>query len=412
MLSLEKYSVEINNYFNQQLITQLTAFNFASDKGINVLPVLKRSLADHSLLGSTSAEFQTQVNKAIKASKSDKLVIISSDNITDDNYKFFANLCNLFTFSVSDFISKTASENTVLSFTKFADSLFGNISIEGLDNSYTSTEVQAFIKNYLGAIEEISRLYHKLLKNRGNDEFAVEISLEGLEKPLSVIETFFLLSAISIENIALQVFTPKFSGSFLRSVDFVGNKTVFGKELEQNILLIMQVQNSNTLFNNLKIGISSICDKPSVYSAINKVIKQYNCGIHLKTTAFSWLNDCYALSVANEDSLDFIKSVYAIAYSQIDKLTKPYVNILKINTEKLPTSAEMFMWNAEGMTAVLSLNNDDYNASVRQLMSISYNIALEYGDIFSELMIENKNTLEKYQSELLFDNLLKPIFIE
>ena len=31
---------------------------------------------------------------------------------------------------------------------------------------------------------------------------------------------------------------------------------------------------------------------------------------------------------------------------------------------------------------------------------------------FSELMFDNRITLEKYQSELLFDNLLKPIFIE
>lgn len=412
MLSLEKYSVEIDNYFNQQLSSQLAAFKSLSNNDLNVSLVLKRTLANHSLLSSSSSEFQTQVNKATKTFKFEKNVIISSDNITNDTYNFFVNSCNLFTFSVSDFLLKTASESKVQSFTTFVDSILVNFKSENIDSAYTSKEVQAFIAKYLGAVEEIAKLYRNLLKDNKNDDFIIEVSLENIDKPLSVVETFFLLSAIAMEDIKLQIFTPKFSGDFLRSTDFNGNKSVFEKELDQNLLLITQMQNKYAIFNNLKLGISSICDKPSLYSTINKALKQYDCGIHLKTTAFSWLNNCYALALANEDSLDFVKSVYAIAYSQIDKLTKAYIKDLKINKEKLPTSADMFMWNAEGMTAVLSLNTDDYNESVRQLMSVAYSTALEYGDVFSELMTDNATMLEKYQSELLFNNLLKPIFIE
>jgi len=414
MLSLGKYSIGISNYFTHQGVAHLDALQLATENGFEITPVWSKSFLVHNHTKSTATDFFLQTKNAVEESKWTKPYFIDSENINHDNISFFVDSCNYFTFSVSDYQASKASEDKIVAFTKLIDTSFGSISITGIEHtiSFTSNDIYSFCSKYLGAVEAIGLMYNTLVQKKKNSDFICEISLAECENPLSIIETYFLFSAFSLENIPVQVFSPRFSGRFLRSVDFDGKLSVFENELKTNILLLQEVQLKFAYPHNLKIGIHNSCDKPSIYPVINKVIKQYNVGIHLKTSSWAWLNECITLINANEDTLDLIKSIYAIAVSQQSKLIKPYKNSLTINETQLPTSAEMFIWNTEGMNAILDIDNEYFNINVRQLLSISYQIAVEYGDVFLEALKDNNISLAKQQQNQLYSEIIKSVFIK
>lgn len=414
MLALGKYSIGFNNSITHPEIAQLAAIQLATNNGIQITPVWNKTYTEHLQTKSTAAEFQNYIEESRKQANWKADYFIDSENITNENIEFFLPHCNYFTFSISDFISNKPTDDKINKLHKLANTFFGTIVIDELSKpiSFTENDINLFADKYLGAIENISKLHQVIQNKKGNGNYLVEISAFDLDAPLSTIETFFLFASLFIEKIPVTVFTPRFSGQILRSIDFIGNIQVFENKLVTNANLLESIKKQFNFSSDLKIGIHQACDKPSLYPIINKVIKQANVGIHIKTAGSTWLTDCTALIQINEDTLDLVKSIYAIALNQIDLLSKSYINKLKIDKTKLPTSAEMFMWPSEGMKAVLTIHDKDFNPNLRQLMSIAFNIAAEYGAIFTECIIDNNEEISKQHTISIYESIIKPILID
>src|SRR5258708_17941638 len=106
------------------------------------------------------------------------------------------------------------------------------------------------------------------------------------------------LAAIADEGIPLQTIAPKFSGRFNKGVDYAGDVSQFAREMELDLAAIVHAVREYGLPSNLKLSIHSGSDKFSIYPAIHSTLKQFNAGVHLKTSGTTWLEEITTLAEA------------------------------------------------------------------------------------------------------------------
>ena len=105
----------------------------------------------------------------------------------------------------------------------------------------------------------------------------------------SPVELFFILAAAAQEEIPIQTIAPKFSGRFNKGVDYVGDVERFAREFEQDLAVIAYAVEEFGLPKNLKLSVHSGSDKFSIYAAMNKAIRKFNAGLHVKTAGTTGL---------------------------------------------------------------------------------------------------------------------------
>jgi len=165
---------------------------------------------------------------------------------------------------------------------------------------------------------------------------------------------------------------------------------------------------------NLKLSIHSGSDKFSIYGPINKALKKFDAGLHLKTAGTTWLEELIGLAMAGGDGLAIAKEVYAKSLSRIDELCRPYAAVIDIDRAKLPASHEADKW--DGQMFASALRHDQackgYNPSFRQLLHIAYKIAAEMGQRYLNALAKYEDTIAPNVTDNIYERHIKPIFMD
>src|SRR5665647_1913967 len=128
--------------------------------------------------------------------------------------------------------------------------------------------------------------------------------------------------------VPVQTIAPKFTGRFNKGVDYEGDPIRFGKEFEEDILVIRYAVAKFGLPKNLKLSVHSGSDKFSIYPIIGSVIRKHDCGLHLKTAGTTWLEEVIGLAVSGGKGLEIAKLIYRNAYERREELCAPYAACL------------------------------------------------------------------------------------
>ena len=415
-MEIGKYSFGTGDRFAQQGEAQLKALTKASAVlGVEIVPVWNKSNREHTFIGTTPAHTRNAADAAVKALGYGNQYFVDADHINATNVEKFIDASDFFTLDVADYIGKKAQQADI---DKFVDSnmkYVGKLQIPGISEPFdvNDEQLKTIACKFLYAIQEAGRIYRKIENAKGKDNFVAEVSMDEVNDAQSPVEMFFILSAISSENIPAQTIAPKFSGRFNKGVDYVGDINMFAKEFEDDLLVIDFAVREFNLPENLKLSVHSGSDKFSIYPAIGKLIKKYDKGIHVKTAGTTWLEEITGLSMSNDvDSINLVKAIYTSALSRIDEVCAPYATVIDISTERLPKSAEVALWSGEKLANTLRHIPDqpDYNPDFRQLMHVSFKIAAEYGNVFTEALEKHKKIVEQQVIENIYDRHLRRLF--
>lgn len=248
---------------------------------------------------------------------------------------------------------------------------------------------------------------------KGKTNFITEVSMDETNVPQTSIEMFFILAAIADEGIPAQTIAPKFTGRFNKGVDYVGDVARFAKEFEQDVAVIAFAIKEFGLPKNLKLSVHSGSDKFSLYGAINKTLKKFNAGVHIKTAGTTWLEEVIGLAMAGGEGLAIAKRIYREAMGQFDELCKPYATVIDIDKTKLPSPEEVDRWSGEDYASALRHNQGcaEYNPHFRQLVHVGYKVAAQMGEVYHRALVKYEDIIAANVRYNLLERHIKPIFL-
>jgi hypothetical protein len=196
-------------------------------------------------------------------------------------------------------------------------------------------------------------------------------------------------------------------------VDYVGEVAQFAKEFEEDLAVIAFAVKQFGLPGNLKLSVHSGSDKFSIYGSINKAIKKFNAGVHIKTAGTTWLEELIGLALAGGDGLAIAKQIYVKALSRFDELCGPYATVIDINKSWLPSPKAVSRWSNDEFADTLRHNQScgSYNPDFRQLLHVGYKIAAEMGKDYTDALEKYAETIAINVTENIYQRHIKPIFM-
>ena len=256
-------------------------------------------------------------------------------------------------------------------------------------------QIENICRTYYYAVLKASEIYKRIAEQKGPDNFIAEISMDETKSAQSPVEMFFILAMIADAKIPAQTIAPKFSGRFNKGVDYVGVPDQFGKEFNADLAVIDFAKSEFGLPKNLKISVHSGSDKFSIYPYINKALKKFDAGIHIKTAGTTWLEELIGLSKSGRDGLNIAKKIYQEAFSISDELIKPYETVTDINMDTIPRPEEINEWDGSDFAAALTHDRDCplYNQQFRQFIHVSYKVAAGLGEEYLNAIDNNKEVI-------------------
>jgi hypothetical protein len=412
---LEKYSIGVGDRFGHQGNAQLQAFLTAKELGVDVVPVWNKSNREHTIIGTNPEDTRREADAAVKKMGWKGAYHVDADHIGLSNVDKFMAHADFFTLDVADFIGKAPADADLHTFEQTLAKYKGKLNIPGVQRDITVTEdsLHKIGAKYLYAVKEAAKTYQHIKKNKGEDNFIVEVSMDETDTPQNPVEMFFILAAIAQEGISAQTIAPKFSGKFLKGIDYVGNPDAFAQEFEEDVLVIAHAVNVFNLPKNLKLSIHSGSDKFSLYPHIRHVLKKHNAGLHLKTAGTTWLEELIGLAAAGGDGLAIAKDVYAQAYPRMDELIKPYATVVEIDNSKLPQPSQVSSWTSQQFVSALQHDqkNPAFNIHLRQMLHIAFKIAAEMGARYTSALDNNEASVSASVTGNILNRHLKPLFI-
>jgi len=403
-MKLQKYSIGTGDRFGCQGKALLKAIIKAEENGVDLAVVWNKSHREHLITKTTPFDVLNEAQEAVKELKWNGKYYIDADHIRLSNVDLYIDSCNFFTLDIAEFIGKKAPNDDINAFIEKYKKYIGKILTPNIKESLNVSEKQLYsiAEEYLFAIKEAGKIYHKIEEKKGKNNFIIEISMDESSKPQTLIEVLFILAIIVYEKIPIQTFAPRFYGIFNKGVDFQGNIKRFAEEFEALLAIIQFAIKEFSLSDNLKLSIHSGSDKFSIYKVINKAIKKFNTGVHLKTSGTTWLEEVAGLAMAGDESLKLVKEIYNKAYNRFEELCFPYKTVINLKKDKLPHPNLVNDWSSEEF--VNTLRHDEtckgYNPDFRQFLHIAYKIAAEmdlryieflkkYDDIIALNVIDN-----------------------
>jgi hypothetical protein len=415
VMILSKYSFGVGDRFGQQGKAQLAALVKAKQQGLDITPVWNKSHREHTIIGTKPADTRREADDAVRACGWNGLYFVDADHIGLKNVDEFIEPSDFFTLDVADFIGKQPSKADVKAFVEKHKRLAGPLEIEGIDSALEITEgqIQVIASKFLLAVKQAGQIYRHVESAKGSANFITEVSMDETEQPQTPVEMLFILAAIADEGIPAQTIAPRFTGRFNKGVDYVGDITRFTREFEQDLAVVAFAVKEFDLPENLKLSVHSGSDKFSIYEPINKALKKFNAGIHLKTAGTTWLEELIGLATAGGDGLVIAKEVYANALSRLDELSGPYAAIIDIDAEKLPSPDEVARWDGRRFAAALRHDQSCglYNSNFRQLLHIGYKIAAEMGQRYLNALAKYEDVIAQSVTENIYQRHVKPIFM-
>jgi hypothetical protein len=217
--------------------------------------------------------------------------------------------------------------------------------------------------------------------------------MDETDSPQTPLELLFILAALAAEHIPAQTVAPKFTGRFNKGVDYVGNLEQFEKEFNDDLAVIDFAIQEFNLPANLKLSVHSGSDKFSLYGPIQRALRRFDTGLHLKTAGTTWLEELIGLAMAGGEGLIIAKEIYRAAFVRYEEMAGPYATVIDIDHHRLPEPDSVDRWSEAQYATALRHDQEclAYNLHFRQLLHVGYKVAAEMG--FRYL-----NALEKYET--------------
>lgn len=414
-MTLEKYSMGVGDRFSHQGEAQLSAFSKAKEKGVTIVPVWNKSKREHTLIGSSPSAVRLEADKAVAALNWKDAYYVDADHIGLKTVDAFVDYADFYTLDVADFIGQEPTDEDLHAFLKLTSKYIGSLVIPNVSKTFFITEdkLKSVAEKYLVAIKEASNIYKYIKSVKGEDNFVTEVSVDESNEAQTPEELFFILCGLASENVPVQTIAPKFTGRFNKGVDYVGDVSQFISEFEDDVAVINFSVKEFNLPTNLKLSIHSGSDKFSLYKPINKIIKKYDAGLHLKTAGTTWLEELIGLAEAGGDGLEITKEIYQQSFLRSSELMKPYATVVDIDFNKLPTPEAVWKWSSEDFTNALRHDQtcEKYNIHFRQLLHLGFKIAAEMGNRYYSALEKYNLIIGKNVFENIYDRHIKVLFL-
>jgi hypothetical protein len=415
-MEIEKYSIGMGDRFGCEGAAQLRAVQKAEQRDVVVVPVWNKSFREHSLIGTKPADVRASADRAVAAGRWRHAHYVDADHVGLKTVDGFLGSSNFFTLDVADFIGKSAPDDAIASFVKDMEPLRGELRIPGVEAALEVTDsvLEKFARQYLHAVGEAGRTYRHVASSKGEGTFVTEVSVDEATEPQTPLDLFLLLGAIARERIPLQTVAPKFSGKFLKGIDYVGDLRVFEREFDADVAVVLHAVDAFRLPASLKISVHTGSDKFSLYPLIRRALKRYDAGLHLKTAGTTWLEEVVGIALSGPTGLGVAKHIYSQAIARFDELCKPYATVVEIDRDRLPTESDVESWSSQQFAN--HLRNDpscsEYSVHVRQIMHVAFKIAAEMGDDFHKALAASHEATGKLVTDNLFERHIRPLFLE
>jgi hypothetical protein len=413
-LKLGRYSLGIGDRFGMEGRAQLRALKMALERGGEVIPVWNKSNREHTLIGTEPSSTRAAAESAVKDEGWSLPYYVDADHVGLKTVDRFLRACDFFTLDVADFIGKPVSDDEI---NRFVDSMapkVGRLRHPDLPGEVTITpqEIHSFARRYLFALQEAGRIYAYIKNQTGGRAFVAEVSVDEALEPQTPAELYLLLAGLAEQGVAVQTIAPKFSGKFLKGIDYVGDVSSFLAEFRSDLAVVALAIDSFPLPADLKLSVHSGSDKFSLYPGIHSLVAKSRSGLHLKTAGTTWLEEVIGLAT-DAKGLALAKKIYARAYDRMEELRKPYETVVEIEQSNLPKPAAVAGWSSEDFISALShdRSNPRFNRDLRQLVHIGFRIAAEMGEEFREALLRSRSPIERNVTDNLFLRHIRPLFL-
>ncbi len=414
-MRLEKYSIGIGDRFGHQGVAQLRAVLKAQSAGVFVAPVWNKSNREHTIIGSTPDHVRREADAAVAACGWNASYYVDADHIGLTNVDRFIKASNFFTIDVADHIGQPADDEAIRWYVRAMSEFKGKIDVPGLHTPLEVTDdlLQMAARKYVAAVAEADRVYRHIARLKGAGTFITEISVDESATAQSPAELFLILGAIAQRGIPLQTIAPKFSGAFLKGVDYVGDVHQFAREFEEDIAVIAFAIKTFGLLPNLKLSVHSGSDKFSLYPVMHRILKKHDAGVHLKTAGTTWLEEVIGLAASGEEGLALVRQIYTQAYNRFEEMATPYRAVIHIEREKLPLPSDVQRWTGEQLVRALRHDPTDecFDPQMRQLMHIAFRVAAEMGVRYTEMLERHAEVVGTNVTDNLYRRHLLPLFV-
>jgi hypothetical protein len=413
-MNLEKYTIGTGDRFAHQGKAQLCAVQTAAQNGLKICPVWNKSNREHTIIGSKPDDLRSEADAAVAALGWKQAYYVDADHIGLKTVDAFLDASDFYTLDVADFTGKAADAAAIDGFVSRMGKYIGSLSIPGIERPFTisNDNVRAAASKFLLAVQEAGRIYRHVEGKKGAGNFVTEVSMDETDTPQTPVELLLIFAMIAAEGIPARTIAPKFTGRFNKGVDYVGDLQQFEKEFDEDLSVIAFAIKEFGLPKTLKLSIHSGSDKFSLYPIINRLIKQHDAGLHVKTAGTTWLEEVIGLAEAGGEGLDIAKAVYTEAHGHFDELTAPYATVIDIDKAKLPDPKTVQAWDSEKYVNTLRhvQSNADYNSSFRQLIHVGFKVAAKMGVRYTDALKANEAVIARNVTENLLNRHIKPIF--
>jgi hypothetical protein len=415
MLALSKFSMGVGDRFGMEGEAQLGAFQAARERGVTITPVWNKSNREHSLIGTRPDDVRAASAAACRTGHWTTPYLVDADHIGLGTVDKFLAACDFFTIDVADAIGQRAADRNRAAFIADLQRCLGPLGAPGLTEPiYVTAELLAACADqYLAAVEEAGRVYRYIEAHKGAGTFVTEVSFDEATTAQTPVELFLILGALAREQIPVATVAPKFTGDFLKGIDYVGDLAAFTREFADDLAVLALAQRTFALPASLKLSIHSGSDKFSLYPIMHRALVRTGAGLHLKTAGTTWLEEVLGLAEAGDDALQFVKALYRDAYARYDEMAKPYATVIAIERAALPTPAEVDAW--PGHRLVEALEHDPrrpgFDRNLRQLVHISFRIAAEQRDRYQGLLRAHRPAIANRVCHNLLKRHMEPLFL-
>jgi hypothetical protein len=414
-MQIEKYSIGIGDRFGKEGLAQLRAVQQAERAGAVVVPVWNKSFREHSLIGTKPDDVRAEADDAVRRGGWKHAYYVDADHIGMKTVDGFLAASNFYTLDVADFIGKPPADDALAAFVRDMAPHRGTLRIPGVDGTFQVTDavLEKIGKSYLYAVSEAGRTYRHVAAAKGEGNFVPEVSVDEAMEPQLPFELFFILAAIAREKIPVQTIAPKFSGKFLKGIDYVGDVQTFAREFDADLAVVAHAVKVFGLPASLKISVHTGSDKFALYPIIRRALQKHGAGLHLKTAGTTWLEEVIGVALSGPGGLAIAKRIYAQALARFDELCKPYATVVEIDKAKLPTAATVEKWDAEAFVRRLRHDQScpDYDVNFRQLVHVAFRVAAEMGSEWTAALDTARETCARCVTDNLFDRHIKPLFL-
>jgi len=415
MITIGKYSIGTGDRFSHQGEAQLAAIMRAKENpGIDITIVWNKSNREHNIVHSEPADTRKEADAAVKALSFKGQYFVDADHINMSNVDRFIPFSDFFTLDVADYIGKKASDDLIKSFMAKHIDMCGSVSIPGIEHKFEVTEAYllSFAEKFLFAVNEASNIYKHIASKKGEGNFVTEVSMDEVDEPQKPLDMLFILIALADLKVPVQTIAPKFTGRFNKGVDYEGDPAQFGKEFEEDILVIDYAVKAFNLPGNLKLSVHSGSDKFSIYPIMGRIIKKHDKGIHVKTAGTTWLEEIIGLALAGGKGLEIAKLIYRRAYERKDELCAPYATVIDIKSELLPLPSVVDTYTSVQFASALmhEQTNPAYNPSLRQLLHVGYKVASELNKDYTDALVSNRKIIADCVTGNIYDRHILRLF--